>query len=99
MQQVLEIIINVLEVVKFFVPILLIVFTTIDIFKIIVSKKEDEVKKYRKDIFWKIIYTIIIYMIPVLVPFILNAAEKVLPMNYDNSWYDCWNYVKENKKS
>lgn len=97
MQMVLDIIITILDLVKFFVPIILIIFATIDIFKIIVSKKEDEVKKLRKDIFTKIIYCIVIYLIPILVPFILNVVSEVLPMEYDNSWKSCWDYVKENK--
>ncbi len=99
MQMVINIVIEVLDVIHFFVPIVLIIFCTIDIFKIIVSKKEDEVKKLRNDIFWKIIYAIIIYLIPYLVPFVLNAADRILPMEYDNTWENCYDYVKNNRKN
>lgn len=99
LQMILDIIITLFDVVKFFIPILLIIFCTIDIFKMIVSKKEDEVKKLRKDIFSKIIYAIIIYLIPFLIPFILNLIDSLIPMNYDDSWKECWDYVKENKKN
>ena len=98
MQMIFEIVIKVLDLVRFFIPILLIIFCTIDIFKIIVSKKEDEVKKLRKDIINKIAYAIIIYLIPFLIPFILNLVDSLLPMEYDNSWKQCWDLVKENKK-
>ena len=98
MQTIVEIIVKLLDVVHFFVPIVLIIFCTVDVFKIIVSKKEDEVKKLRNDVFWKIIYAIIIYLIPFLVPFILNAADKIFPMEYDNSWKECYDYVKQNQK-
>ena len=98
MQMLVDIIIKVLDVVHFFVPIVLIIFCTIDVFKIIVSKKEDEVKKLRNDVFWKIVYAIVIYLIPFLVPFVLSAADKILPMEYDNSWKECYDYVKSNQK-
>ena len=98
MQMIFEIVIKVLDLVRFFIPILLIIFCTIDIFKIIVSKKEDEIKKLRKDVINKVVYAIIIYLIPFLVPFILNLIDSLLPMEYDNSWKQCWDLVKENKK-
>ena len=98
-QMILEIIIAILDLVKFFVPIVLIILCTIDIFKIIVSKKEDEVKKLRKDVFRKIIYAVIIYLIPVIVPVVFNFVNKVIPIEYDNSWKTCWDYVKDNKKN
>ena len=99
MQLILNIIIQVLDVVHFFVPIVLIIFCTIDIFKLIISKKEEEVKKLRKSVMWKIIYAIIIYLIPFLIPFIFNAVDKILPMEYDNGWKKCYDYVKENQKN
>jgi len=99
MQMILDIIITILDLVKFFVPIILIIFATIDIFKIIVSKKEDEVKKLRKDVLMKIVYCVIIYLIPVIVPFIFNLIDDLLPIEYDNSWKECWDYVKENKEN
>lgn len=98
-QEIFNIIIQVLDVVHFFVPIVLIIFCTADIFKIIVSKKEDEVKKLRNDVFWKIGYAILIYLIPYLVPFVLSSVDKILPMDYDNSWKECYDYVKDSTKN
>ena len=97
MQMIIGIVITILDIVKFIVPIVLIIFCTIDIFKIIVSKKEDEIKKLRKDVLMKIVYCIIIYLIPFIVPFILKIANNIIPMEYDDSWKTCWDYVKKNK--
>ena len=97
MQMIMGIVITILDIIKFIVPIVLIIFCTIDIFKIIVSKKEDEIKKLRKDVFMKIVYCIIIYLIPFIVPFILKYASNIIPMEYDDSWKNCWDYVKKNK--
>lgn len=98
LQILIKIVIEVLDVIHFFVPIVLIIFCTVDIFKIIVSKKEEEVKKLRNDVFWKIFYAIMVYLVPYIVPFILRSADKILPMEYDNSWEYCYNYVKKNQK-
>ena len=98
-QIVLESVIKVLDIIHFCVPIVLIIFSTIDIFKIIVSKKEDEIKKLRNGIFWKIFYAIIVYLVPFLVPFILSAADKILPMDYDNSWKECYDSVKKSQSN
>ena len=98
MKSILKIVVEVLNVIHFFVPIVLILFCTIDIFKIVITKKEDEIKKLRSGIVWKIVYAIIIFVIPYLVPFILGAVDKILPMDYDESWYECYNYVKNSQE-
>ena len=84
--------------IKFLVPILLIIFCTIDIFKIIVTKKEDEIKKLRKDVFLKMVCAIVIYLIPFLVSFILNLIDDIIPIDYDNSWKECWDLVEKREK-
>lgn len=99
MQMIMGVVISVLDIVKFLVPVVLIVFCTIDIFKIIVSKKEDEIKKLRKDVFMKIIYCILIYLLPYLIPLVLRLASSLVPSDYDDSWKSCWDYVKETKKN
>ena len=99
MRMVFEVIITILDIIKFLVPILLIILCTIDIFKIIVSKKEDEIKKLRKGILMKIVYAVIIYLIPFLIPFIFNIVGDLLPIDYDDSWKQCMDLVKENKKN
>lgn len=99
LQMILNVVISILEILNFLVPIVLIVLCTIDIFKIIVSKKEDEIKKLRKGVIMKIVYAILIYLIPYLVPFIFRLVDNILPMEYDESWYQCWEYVKNNRKN
>ena len=95
MQGIIGIVVVILNLFHFIIPIILIVFCTIDIFKIIVTKKEDEVKKLRKDVIMKIVYTIIIYLIPYLVPIILNLVNNLIPFGYDNSWKECWDLVEK----
>ena len=98
-QMILGIIITILNVIRFFIPIVLIILCTIDIFKIIVSKKEDEIKDLRKDVIRKIIYAVIIYLIPFLVPFFFHLVDQLIPFNYDDSWKECWDIVEQSKKN
>ncbi len=99
MKMVLSIIVQVLDVIHFFVPVVLILLCTVDVFKIVVSKKEEDIKKLRNGILWKIIYSIIIFLIPYLIPFLLGAVDKILPMDYDDSWYECYNSVKTSQEN
>ncbi len=97
MQTLFRIIVTLFDLIKFIIPIVLIVLCTIDIFKIIVSKKEDEIKKLRKEVFMKIVYAIVIYLLPFLIPTILRLANNIIQFDYDDSWKECWDYVEESK--
>ena len=99
MQMILSVVIKLLNVIHFFVPNVLILLCTVDIFRIVVSKKEDDIKKLRSGIIWKIAYSIIIFLIPYFIPFILGAVDKILPMDYDDGWYECYNYVKKSQEN
>ena len=98
MQLIFGVIITLFNVIRFVIPVILIVFCTIDVFKIIVSKKEDEIKKLRKDVIMKVVYAIVIYLIPFLIPFVLNLVNNLIPFDYDASWKECWDLVQESKK-
>ena len=97
MQMVFGVVVTIFNVIKFVIPVILIIFCTIDFFKIIVSKKEDEIKKLQKDIMLKIVYAILVYLIPFLVPFILRVVNDLIPFDYDDSWKQCWDLVQKNK--
>ena len=95
----LGIIISILEIFRFLVPIILIILCAVDVFKLIISKKEDEVKKLRQQIFRKILYGVLFYLVPFIVPLVLSLCNKILPMDYSTNWKTCWDIVKEVKKS
>ena len=95
MQIVFGVIISLFNLIRFIIPILLIVLCTIDIFKIIVTKKEDEIKKLRKDVIMKIV----IYLLPFLIPMFFRLANRIVPFGYTDEWKECWDYVEESKKN
>ena len=99
MQVIFKVIITLFDLIRFFIPIILIVLCTIDIFKLIVSKKEDEIKKLRKDVLMRFVYAIIIYLLPFIIPTFLRLVNNIIPFDYDDSWKNCWDYVEKNKKN
>ncbi len=99
MRKVFGVIISIIDVARFVVPIVLIVLCAVDVFKLIIAKKEDDAKKLRQQIFRKILYGVIFYLVPFLVPLILSLCSRILPMDYNNNWKKCWDIVQEAKKS
>ncbi len=99
MQLFFGIIVSLFDLIRFIIPILLIVLCTVDIFKIIVSKKEDEIKKLRKEVVMKIVYAIIIYLLPFLIPMFFRLANSIIPFGYSDEWKECWDYVENSKKN
>lgn len=90
---ILSVIKTFLNIVKYIMPIVLIVYCTIDVFKIIISKKDDDVKKYRKNIFDRVIGCIILLLIPTIVFLLLDL---LINDNISNvaSIKECWNLVE-----
>lgn len=57
----------VIQVVQYAVPVALILWGTIDLFKSIISSKEDEIKKKQTLLFKKVLSAVIIFLLPWLV--------------------------------
>ena len=77
------------------IPIILIVLCVLDIAKIVTAGNIDD--KLKKEvtgrITTRIIFAILIFLVPTIVKFIL----RVVPLNTDTTidnatWEDCWNY-------
>lgn len=96
-------IVSIVKILRWVVPILLIVLITFDLFKVVAGNPDDKVKK---DAFSKIvkrlIYAVIIFLVPSLVNIVLT---KIAPISRDTtgksgtstSYLECWNYYYNNK--
>ena len=77
------------------VPIILIVLLTIDVAKIVTAGNLDD--KMKKEVGNKVvsrlIYAVIIFLIPMLVSMIFRMLPKAVNNN-DMSWYECWEQAK-----
>ena len=82
-----------INIVIFAMPIILIVLCTFDIFRIVISKKDDDIKKYRKYIYNRIFNCILLFLIPTIV-FLL--FKLIVSDNISNvsDLRNCWELVE-----
>ena len=80
---------RVLNIVQIALIVLLIVYCTLDIAKIVISKNDDEIKKYRSSIYNRIISCILIFLIPSVVFLIFGSVLNNSSMSI-NEIKQCW---------
>ena len=85
-----------INVLVFVIPIILIVLGVVDLSKAVVSSKEDEVKKAQKMFFTRVIYAVVIFLIPTIVSLLFNLLPEAVFGGGMNgyTWRDCWNEAK-----
>lgn len=91
-----------IQIIQFSVPAILVVFGTIDMFKA-VTKAEDEkiVNEARNTLIKRLIYGVLIFLVPFLVQLVLNFIEDNLVKDDEytsaTAWVSCWNNVTEDE--
>jgi len=85
-----------INLIKFVIPIILIVMGVMDIAKAVLSSDDKKTKEAQKQFVSRIIYAIIIFLIPTIVTLLFNMLpENTFGGNFDGySWKDCWNESK-----
>lgn len=86
----------VLNMICYAVPILLIIFVTIDVAKVVTAGNLDD--KMKKEVgnklVTRLIYAVVIFLVPTIISVIFNMLPKGAINNggnaYDASWYECW---------
>ena len=76
-------------------PVILIILSTVDVAKIVTAGNLDE--KMKKEVgnklITRIIYAVVIFMIPIIVSFIFRILPKSVQESTnagDASWWECW---------
>lgn len=72
-----------LRIIQFIVPILLILWGTIDLVKSVVAGKEDDIKKNQKTLIKRVISAVIVFLLPIGVNIILGMIGA-------QAWKKCW---------
>ena len=80
---------RVLNVVQIVLIVLLIIYCPIDVAKIVISKNDDEIKKYRSSIYNRIISCILIFLIPSVVFLLFSTVLNNSSMSI-NEIKQCW---------
>ena len=83
-----------LNILKYAMPIVLIVLCTFDIFRIVISKKEEDIKKYRKYIYNRIFNCILLFLVPTIIFLLFNLLLNETNISSIGDVQKCWNMVE-----
>ena len=78
---------------KWIIPIVLILFGAIDLGKAVIASKEDEMKKAQGVLIKRVVYAAVIFFLFTIVQFVMS----VLPnddLEDTTTWVACWNKIK-----
>lgn len=86
---------GVFPIVQIGIPILLIVFGTIDLGKAVISSDDKEVKQAQSRLIKRCIYAVAIFFITTLVSIIMSLVGRGADQSEANThnWADCWNSI------
>ena len=87
---IISIIKTVLSIVQWAIPIILIVIGTFDMMKAVVASKEDEIKAAQKLLIKRVVYAVIIFLIPTLVYLVFNIVSNTDGISGTGNFWDCW---------
>lgn len=87
---VISIVKNVVKLIQFGVPILLIVFGMLDLGKAVMAGKEDEMKKAQSTLIKRVIYAVAVFLVVTLVSFVMNIVADANTGADTESWWSCW---------
>lgn len=83
----LQVIVNILKfaltAIQWLVPILLILWGTIDLVKAVVAGKEEDIKKNQKALIKRVISAVIVFLLPVAVGILMGLIGE-------EGWRTCW---------
>lgn len=83
MQAIINIFDFIITIIQWVVPILLILFGTIDLVKAVTAGKEEDIKKNQKALFKRAISAVIVFLVPLAVKIIMGLIGS-------SSWKACW---------
>ena len=88
-----RVIVKVIGVFSIVIPILLILFGTIDLGKAVIASDEKEVKAAQGRLIKRFIYAALIFFVPMLVTVVMNVVAAGGEGN-TSGWQSCWNAAK-----
>ena len=100
LEPVVRILVAVVNLLKFGIPILLIIFGMMDLGKAVMAGKEDEMKKAQGTLIKRFIYAVAVFLVVTLVQLVMNlvaGAETDATGELTNgNWWSCWDHVSNN---
>ena len=81
----------VIIIIKILVPAVIIVIGIKNLFMIITSGKEEDVKKYAKAIAIRVVIGVAIFLLPGIINFVYDAAQEIIGGGQPSGFDNCWN--------
>ena len=82
---------HIVRIAKILVPILIIGFGMMDLFKAIVGSKDDEIKKAAKSLVMRLIAGVFIFFLPSIVDFVFSLVDGW--SNYSTNYQECFKCI------
>ena len=83
----------VIVIIKILVPAVIIIIGIKNLFMIITSGKEEDVKKGVKAIALRVVIGVVIFLLPGIINFIYDLAQDVISEEQSNGFENCWNCI------
>ena len=77
---------NIVRLLQFGIPIVLVLFGMLDLGKAVVAGKEDEMKKFQGALIKRVIYAVAVFLVVTIVSFAMGLVGST-------AWKDCWGNV------
>ena len=87
---------HIVRIAKILIPLVIIGFGILDLFKAITAGKDDEIKKSARTILWRAIAGVVIFFLPALISFAFSWVEEW--SNYQGSYEKCFKCVWDVKE-
>ena len=86
LDQIITLLKNVVRLLQWGIPMVLILFGMLDLGKAVIAGKEDEMKKAQGTLIKRVIYAVAIFLVVTIVSFVMGMVGS-------NDWKECWNNV------
>lgn len=86
--EIVVLLVNVVNLLKWIIPIGLILFGMLDLGKAVIAGKEDEMKKAQGTLIKRVIYAIAIFLVVTIVTFVTGLVGS-------KNWKTCWNDAQD----
>lgn len=88
-----KVIYNVIWIAMIVIPIVLIVYGTIDLGKAVIASDEKEIKAAQNRLIKRFIYAALVFFVPMLVGVVMNVISSGAEEG-TGGWSDCWKAAK-----
>ena len=78
---------------KILIPIIVIIFGTLDFFKAVTGAKDDEIKKAAKSLLFRALSGVCIFFLPAVIDFIFSLVDGWSNSEYESGYQDCFKCV------